>query len=78
MYGSVDAFTRALLAARSIAYLHEGPSGVDPGGVLERLGIAEQVRRERDGQGAGCSPGAHPLRTPRGVEVIEARRMRPE
>ena len=41
---SVDAFTRALLAARSIAYLKEGQSGVYVAGVLERLGIAETIR----------------------------------
>ncbi|HYB96214.1 MAG TPA: substrate-binding domain-containing protein [Vicinamibacterales bacterium] len=41
---SVDAFKRALLSARSIAYLKEGQSGVYMAGVLERLGIAETIR----------------------------------
>jgi molybdate transport system substrate-binding protein len=41
---SVDAFKRALLAARSVAYLKEGQSGVYIAGVLERLGIAETIR----------------------------------
>ena len=41
---SVDAFKRALLTARSIAYLKEGQSGVYVAGVLERLGIAETIR----------------------------------
>ena len=41
---SVEAFTRALLAARSIAYLKEGQSGVYVAGVLERLGIADTIR----------------------------------
>jgi molybdate transport system substrate-binding protein len=41
---SVDAFTRTLIAARSIAYLKEGQSGVYVAGVLERLGIAETIR----------------------------------
>ena len=41
---SVDAFKRALLGARSIAYLKEGQSGVYVAGVLERLGIADAVR----------------------------------
>ena len=41
---SVEAFKRALLDARSVAYLKEGPSGVYLAGLLERLGIAEQVR----------------------------------
>jgi molybdate transport system substrate-binding protein len=41
---SVDAFTRALIAARSIAYLKEGQSGVYVAGVLERLGVAGAIR----------------------------------
>ena len=41
---SVDTFKRALLSARSIAYLKEGQSGVYVAGVLERLGIADAVR----------------------------------
>ena len=41
---SVDAFKRALIAARSIAYLKEGQSGVYVAGVLERLGIADTIR----------------------------------
>jgi len=40
---SVEAFKRALLAAKSIAYLKEGPSGVYLAGLLQRLGIAEQI-----------------------------------
>lgn len=38
---------RALLAARSIAYLKEGQSGVYIAGVLDRLGIAEAIRSRR-------------------------------
>jgi molybdate transport system substrate-binding protein len=41
---SVDAFTRALLRARSIAYLKEGQSGVYVAGVIERLGLADAIR----------------------------------
>ena len=41
--GSVDAFTAALLNAKSIAYLKEGPSGVYFGAV-EQLGIADQLK----------------------------------
>jgi len=41
---SVAAFTRALIAARSIAYLKEGQSGIYVAGVLERLGIADTIR----------------------------------
>jgi len=40
---SVDAFKRALLDAKSIAYLRVG-SGIHVSGVLERLGIAEAVK----------------------------------
>jgi len=41
---SVDAFTRALVGARSIAYLKEGQSGLYIAGVLDRLGIADQIK----------------------------------
>ncbi len=41
---SVDAFKRALLAARSIAYLKEGQSGVYLASLFERLGIADLIR----------------------------------
>jgi molybdate transport system substrate-binding protein len=41
---SVDGFRRALIAARSIAFLKEGQSGVYVAGVLERLGIADTIR----------------------------------
>jgi molybdate transport system substrate-binding protein len=40
---SVDAFKRALLEAKSIAYLKVG-SGVYVAGLLERLGIAEAIK----------------------------------
>ena len=40
---TVDAFTRALLDARSIAYLREGQSGVYVAGMLKRLGIADAI-----------------------------------
>lgn len=41
---SVDTFKRALLNAKSIAYLKEGQSGVYLAGILERLGIAEAIK----------------------------------
>jgi molybdate transport system substrate-binding protein len=41
--GSVDAFKRALLEAKSIAYLRVG-SGIYLAGLLERLGIAEAIK----------------------------------
>jgi molybdate transport system substrate-binding protein len=41
--GSVEAFRRALLAARSIAFLRVG-SGIHMTSVIERLGIADAVR----------------------------------
>ena len=41
---SIAAFTRALVEARSIAYLKEGQSGLYIADVLDRLGIADQVR----------------------------------
>ena len=41
---TVEAFKRALLNAKSIAYLKEGQSGVYLASLLERLGIAEAIR----------------------------------
>jgi len=41
--GTVDAFKRALIAARSIAY-SDGPSGAYIGDLLQRLGIAGQMK----------------------------------
>ncbi len=44
--GSVDAFKRSLLAAKSVAYIDPaagGSSGIYVGKLLERLGIAEEV-----------------------------------
>jgi molybdate transport system substrate-binding protein len=42
--GSVEAFEHALKNARSIAYASEGSSGGYFSGLLERLGIADQVK----------------------------------
>ena len=41
--GSVAAFTKALQRARSIAY-SDGPSGLYIAGLLERLGIADEMK----------------------------------
>jgi molybdate transport system substrate-binding protein len=41
---SVDAFRRALLAAKSVAFAEEGASGIHFMSVLERLGIAEEIK----------------------------------
>lgn len=41
---SVEAFKRALLNAKSVAYTQEGASGIHFAGLIERLGIAEQMR----------------------------------
>ena len=43
---SVEAFKRALLEAKSIAYLREGPSGVYLAGLLQRMGIAQQLKEK--------------------------------
>jgi molybdate transport system substrate-binding protein len=40
---TVDAFRRALLDAKSIAFLKEGASGVYLAGLLDRLGVADAV-----------------------------------
>ena len=50
---SVDAFKRALLAARTVAYTQEGASGMHFSGVIERLGIAEEVRAKAVRQPGG-------------------------
>jgi molybdate transport system substrate-binding protein len=44
--GSVEAFKRALLAAKSVAYIDPasgGSSGIYVAGLLEKLGIADQI-----------------------------------
>jgi len=45
--GTVEAFTQAVLDAQTVAYLDPaagGSSGIYVGGLLERLGIADQVK----------------------------------
>jgi molybdate transport system substrate-binding protein len=42
--GSVDAFKRVLLDAKAVAYTSSGLSGIYFAGLIERLGIAEQVK----------------------------------
>jgi molybdate transport system substrate-binding protein len=42
--GSVDAFRRALLAAKSVAYPGEGASGIYFVGLLDRLAIAAEMK----------------------------------
>jgi molybdate transport system substrate-binding protein len=51
--GSVAAFKRALLGAKSVAYTQEGASGMHFAGVIERLGIAEQVKAKAVRQPGG-------------------------
>ncbi len=41
---SVDAFKRALLAAKSIAYLKDVGSGIHVARLVDRLGIAEEIK----------------------------------
>src|SRR6516165_1282555 len=41
---SADAFKRSMLAAKSIAYSRAGASGVYVANLMERLGIADQVK----------------------------------
>jgi molybdate transport system substrate-binding protein len=42
--GSVDAFRRTLLGAKSVTYTATGASGIYFAGLTEKLGIGEQVR----------------------------------
>jgi molybdate transport system substrate-binding protein len=44
--GSVDALRRTLLEAKSVAFSRLGASGIHFGHVIERLGIADDVRRK--------------------------------
>jgi molybdate transport system substrate-binding protein len=44
--GTVDALRRTLLGARSVAFSRLGASGIHFGHVIERLGIADEVRRK--------------------------------
>jgi molybdate transport system substrate-binding protein len=44
--GSVDALRRTLLDAKSVAFSRLGASGIHFGRVIERLGIADEVRRK--------------------------------
>ena len=54
---TVDAFKRALLDAKGIAYAKEGASGVAFAALIERLGIARgvegQEQADRHGRGSG-------------------------
>lgn len=43
--GSAEAFTRALLAAESVAHSKVGASGIYFSGILERLGIADRLKK---------------------------------
>jgi len=51
--GSVEAFKRALLAAKSIAYTLEGASGIHFSSLIERLGIAKEVQAKAARQPGG-------------------------
>ncbi len=44
--GTVDALRRTLLDAKSVAFSRLGASGIHFGSVIERLGIADEVRRK--------------------------------
>ena len=50
---TTNAFKRALLTSASIAYAAQGPSGVHLIGVLERLGIAQDVKPKLKPMNAG-------------------------
>ena len=42
--GTPEAFKRALLAAKSVTWAKEGQSGIYFAGLIERIGVAEQVK----------------------------------
>lgn len=51
--GSVDAFKRALLDAKSIAWTQQGASGIYFSSLIERLGIAKEIRAKAARQPGG-------------------------
>lgn len=51
--GSVEALKRTLLRAGSVAYTQEGASGMHFAGVIERLGIADEVKAKAVRQPGG-------------------------
>ena len=51
--GTVEAFKRALLAAQSIAWTQQGASGIYFSGLIERLGIAAEIRPKAAQQPGG-------------------------
>jgi|RhiMethySRZTD1v2_1073278.scaffolds.fasta_scaffold04118_12 molybdate transport system substrate-binding protein len=51
--GSVEAFKRALLAAKSVAYTIEGASGIHFSGLIERWGIAPEIQAKAVRQPGG-------------------------
>jgi len=50
---STEAFKRALLSAKSIAYAAQGPSGIYFVSLLERLGIGAEIKPKLKPMGAG-------------------------
>jgi len=56
--GSVDAFAQALKNARSIAYASEGTSGAYFSALLERLGLADEVKPKLVPTEGGHTPTA--------------------
>jgi len=50
---SVEAFKRALLRAKSIAYTTEGASGIHFSGLIERLGVTKEVQAKAVRQPGG-------------------------
>jgi molybdate transport system substrate-binding protein len=51
--GSVEAFKRALLAAKSIAWTQQGASGIYFSGLIEKLGIAGEIKAKAAQQPGG-------------------------
>src|SRR5262245_5138410 len=54
---SSDAFKRALLSAKSVAYVGEGTSGAFVRGLLDRLGVAEPMKDKLRPAGVAASLG---------------------
>jgi len=59
---TVDAFKRSLLAAKSIAYAKEGASGVAFAALIQRLGIADDLKAKSTLTATGEEVGAAVVR----------------
>ena len=68
--GSVEAFKRTLLGAKSVAFAKDGSAGTHFQGVLERLGIAKEIEPRLKRTSAGDLANSAPTLVARGEAEI--------